>query len=109
MYQEDKIYDGAKEILRKYGRTEKKSTNEKIIYECAAVIYSLSQECKEDTRSYMIAPSIYELEKEMIFKLQDRIKYNEEHAEEASESCKNTLIYIELVVRPRTKLSTLAS
>lgn len=108
MRQEDKIYDGVKEILRKYGRKEKKSTNEKVIYECGALIYSIRQEYKEDTRSYMIAPSIYELEKEIIFKLQNQIKYDEEHAEEALQTSKNALIYIELVVRPRTNLSSLA-
>lgn len=38
---EDKIYDISKEMLRKYGRIAKKSMNEKVIYEVAAVIYSI--------------------------------------------------------------------
>ncbi len=108
MQQQDIIYNRAKESLRMYGRIAKKSTNEKVIYECAAIIYSIRQDYKEDTRSYNITQSIYEIEKEMIYRLHNRISQNEEYQEEATESCKNALTYIELVVRPRLNLSSLA-
>lgn len=108
MHQEDIIYNGAKDSLRKYGRVQKKTTNEGIIYECAAVIYSIHQDYKEDTRNYRIVPSIYELEKEMIYKLQLKIRYNEDKAAEADDACRNALTFIELVVKPGTKLSSLA-
>ncbi len=108
MHQEDIIYNQAKESLRTYGRTAKKSMNEKVIYECAAMIYSIRQDYKEDTRSYNITQSIYEIEKEMIFRLQKKIRQDEECSKEAAEACKDALTYIELAVRPRINLSSLA-
>ncbi len=108
MHQEEKIYDSFKEILRKYGRITQKSRNEQVIYECAAVIYSIRQDYKEDTRNYIITKSIYEIEKEMIFRLQKKIWHNEEYAEEAEDVCRKALTYIELVVAPRINLSSLA-
>lgn len=108
MYQKDLIYDNAKEILKKYGRMEKKSVNEKVIYECAAIIYSIKQDCKEDTRSYSFTRTIYEIEKEMVSRLQKKIRHDEEYAKEAAEACRNTLNYIELAVRSKINLSSLA-
>ena len=108
MYQEEAIYDLAKESLRIYGRKSKKSVNEKVIYECSAMIYSIRQEYKEDTRSYSVTKSIYEIEKEMIFRLQKKIRQDEEYLEEATKACKDALTYIELMVKPRINLSSLA-
>jgi hypothetical protein len=108
MQQQDIIYNKAKESLRTYGRIDKKSINEKVIYECAAIIYSIRQDYKEDTRCYNVTQSIYEIEKEMIYRLHKKISQNEECKEEAAEACKDALTYIELVVRPRINLSSLA-
>jgi hypothetical protein len=105
---EDKIYDISKEMLRKYGRIAQKSMNEKVIYEVAAVIYSIRQDYKEDTRNYITTKSIYEIEKEMVLRLQKTIRHNEEFAEEADDACRKALTYIELVVAPRINLSSLA-
>ncbi|GEM_PF-3491775 len=107
MHQEDLIYDNAKEILKTYGKVTQKSINEKVIYECAAVIYSIKQDYKEDTRSYNITESIYEIEKEMIFRLQKMIRPNEDGAQKAAELCKHALAFIELVVKPRINVKSL--
>lgn len=108
MHQEDIIYNKAKESLRTYGRLSKKSVNEKIIYECAAIIYSIRQDFKEDTRNYNITQSIYEIEKEMIHRLYSKINPYEEFSNEGTAACTDALTYIELVVRPRINLSSLA-
>ncbi len=108
MHQEDLIYDNAKKILKTYGKITQKSINEKVIYECAAVVYSIRQDYKEDTRNYIVTKSIYEIEKEMIYRLQKKIRQNEKYAKKAEETCRNALTYIELVVAPRVNLSFLA-
>jgi len=108
MHQEDIIYNRAKESLRTYARIVGKSMNEKVIYECAAIIYSIRQDYREDTRIYNITHSMYEREKEMIFQPQNKIRQNEECSKEAVESCRDALTYIELVVRPRINISSLA-
>jgi len=108
MQQEEIIYSKAKESLRMYGRKDKKSANEKVIYECAAIIYSIRQDYKEDTRNYYIAQSIYEIEKEMINRLSNKINPKEESSKEGYEACRDALAYIELVVKPRINLSSLA-
>jgi hypothetical protein len=108
MQQQDIIYTKAKENLRNYGRNYMKSDNERVIYEYAAIIYSIRQAFKEDTRNYLITQSIYEIEKEMINKLSNRINAKEKERKEALESCREALDYIEMVVKPRVNLSSLA-
>lgn len=107
MNQEDIIYNRAKESLRKYWRIIGNRMNQKVSYECAMILYLVRQEYKEDTRIYCIAQSRYEEERAKINRLQNKISKNEECYEEALEACKDALVYIELVVRPRINIELL--
>ncbi|MDF2803688.1 MAG: hypothetical protein K0S61_3591 [Anaerocolumna sp.] len=109
MNQDDYIYDEAKEILRKYGRNFQKSENEKVIYESAAIIFSLRKEYKEDTRNYNVPKSIYNIYQDMILKLQNRINKNEVYKEEAEQACLKALTFIDLIVGSRIDAEAFAS
>lgn len=109
MQQEDNIYDEAKEYLRKYGRNFQKSENEKVIYESAAIIYSVRKEYKDDTRNYNIPKSIYDIYQDMIFKLQSRINKHETYKEEAEEACIKAITFIDLIVGCRLEMNAFAS
>ncbi len=109
MYQDDYIYEEAKDNLRTYGRINLKSENEKIIYESAAIIYSIRKEYREDTRNYSIPKSIYDIYQDMILKLQNRIMYDESKKEEAAQACLKALIFIDLVVGCRIEMEVFAS
>lgn len=98
MYQEDILYEEAKDNLKKYGRIFQKSANEKVIYECAAATFSIRQEYEEDTSIYNMSNSIYIIYREMILKLQSNIKVNEELKTEAEEACLKALSFIELTI-----------
>lgn len=108
MDQEDIIYDRAKEKLRMYWRKDEKSLNKRVIYESAILQYLMRQEYREDTRIYSVTQRIYEENRKKIFQLQNMIKQNEECCGETVESCKDTLEYIELVVRPRINIRAIA-
>lgn len=101
---EDIIYSRAKERLRSYSRTVRKSINEKIIYECAVIQYLIRQDYRDDTRLYTINESLYEQEKEKIFNLHKKINQNEDNYEKAIEACKDALAYIEIVIKPRVNM-----
>ncbi len=109
MYQDDYIYDEAKENLRKYGKNFQKSENEKVIYECAAIIFSIRKEYKEDTRNYNVPKSIYDIYNDMIFRLQSRIHKTEAYNEEANEACLKALKFIHIVVGCRLEMKAFAS
>lgn len=108
MDQENIIYDRAKENMRKYWRIDGISINKRVIYESAILQYLMKEEYREDTRIYSIAQSIYKEKREKIFRLQNKIKRNEECCVEAVESCKDTLKYIELVIKPRINMRAIA-
>lgn len=109
MYKEEFIYEEAKESLRKYGKNFRKSTNEKVIYDSAAIIFSIKWECKEDTRINNIPRIIYDVYKKMIFELQNKIKSDEDWAGEAEEACIKALSFIEIVVGSRLEIKAFAS
>lgn len=108
MHQEDNIYEEAKDTLKKYGRNFRKSENEKVIYECAAIIFSIRKEYKDDTRNYNVPQSIYNIYQDMIFKLQNKIN-NETYKEEAEEACLKALAFIDLIVGCRLEMKAYAS
>jgi hypothetical protein len=101
---EDIIYNRAKERLKNYSRTVKKSINEKIIYECAVIQYLIRQDYRDDTRLYAINQSLYEQEREKIKKLYKKINKNEDYYEKAADACKDALAYIEIVMKPRVNM-----
>lgn len=101
---EDIIYGRAKERLRSYSRTVRKSVNEKIIYECAIIQYLIRQDYRDDTRLYTISQNQYEQEKEKVFKIYKKINKNEDNYEKAIEACKDALAYIEIVMKPRVNI-----
>lgn len=109
MHQEDYIYEEAKENLRIYGRNFQKSQNEKVIYESAAIVFSIRKEYKDDTRNYFVPKSIYDIYKDMMVKLQDRILNNEAYAQEANEACLKALLFIDIVVGCRIEEKAFAS
>ena len=104
MKKEDIIYGRAKERLRSYSRTIRKSINEKIIYECAVIQYLIRQDYRDDTRLYTINLSLYEQEKDKIYKLHKKINRKEDNYELAIDACKDALAYIEIVMRPRVNI-----
>jgi hypothetical protein len=101
---EDIIYNRAKERLKKYSRTVKKSINEKIIYECAVIQYLIRQDYRDDTRLYSINQSLYEQEREKIKKLRKKMNKNEDNYGKAVDACKDALAYIEIVMKPRVNM-----
>lgn len=109
MHQEDYIYEEAKENLRMYGRNFQKNQNEKVIYECAAIVFSIRKEYKEDTRNYFVPKSVYDIYKDMLVKLQDRILKNEAYAQEANDACLKTLLFTDIVVGCRIEEKAFAS
>lgn len=109
MHQDDYIYNEAKDNLRKFGRNNIKSENEKIIYESAAIIFSLRKEYQEDTRNYTVPKSIYDIYQDMILKLQNRINKEEINKEEAAQACLKALTFIDLVVGCRIEMKAFAS
>lgn len=108
MYQENSIYERAKECLKKYARTAGRSVNEKICYECALKIYAIRQMYRIDTRNFGISEEVYAGEIAKIFGLQKKINRNEAFYDEAMEACKDVLDYIELVIKPRMEMKSIA-
>lgn len=104
MLQEDVIYNKAKDRLRKYWSIAGNSTNQKVIYECAIILYLIRQEYEEDTRFYYIPWNVYEQEKAQIYQLQNKLRKDEEGYEEAEEACNETLTYIDLIISPRVNI-----